>query len=167
MCLFFSYLLGLNNFLFSLEITCVGDVTYNSRRGILGAIPLYKKIGYHLFRIDANASKEDIVKLYRKSKWPEWNYDGDWKDGVISGLDFNPTGEYAATIDQMATVVISDVDTNNCIYNSEDDDDDDIFFTNDSLYGNFDKTLSFSSTKNKLLNFCRYQISLTFSFLIH
>ena len=48
-----------------------GDVTYNSRRNILGAIPVGKTIAYHLFNIDPNASSaKDIVKLHRKSKWP-------------------------------------------------------------------------------------------------
>ena len=46
------------------------DMTYNSRRNILGALPLHQKIAYHLFSIDAYASKtEDMVKLYTKSKW--------------------------------------------------------------------------------------------------
>ena len=54
---------------FSLE-TGPGDITYNSRRGILGAVPLYGKISYHLSNVNSNASKpKDIVKLIRKSKW--------------------------------------------------------------------------------------------------
>ena len=65
----FFYLYLLNNYIFSLD-TGYGDMTYNSRRGILGAVPPYKKISYHLFNVDSNASKtEDIVKLIRKSKW--------------------------------------------------------------------------------------------------
>ena len=64
------HLLLLNNNIFSLG-TGDGDITYNSRRGMLGAIPAYGKISYHLFNIDSNASKtsKDIVKLIRKSKW--------------------------------------------------------------------------------------------------
>ena len=63
------YLYHLNNYIFSLE-TGVGDITYNSRRSILGAVPLERKISYHLFTVDPNASKtKDIVKLIRKSKW--------------------------------------------------------------------------------------------------
>ena len=63
------YLHLLNNFIFSLD-TGFGDITYNSRRGILGAVPLNKKISYHLFNVGSNASKtKDIVKLIRKSKW--------------------------------------------------------------------------------------------------
>ncbi len=47
-----------------------GDVAYNSRRRILSAIPVAGKIAYHLFNVDANASKtSNIVKLNRKSKW--------------------------------------------------------------------------------------------------
>ena len=56
--------------LFSSLGTGEGDITYNSRRGILGAVPLCKKISYHLYNIGSNASKtKDIVKLVRKSKW--------------------------------------------------------------------------------------------------
>ena len=63
------YLHLLNNFIFSLD-TGFGDITYNSRRGILGAVPLNKKISYHLFNVGSNASKtKDIVMLIRKSKW--------------------------------------------------------------------------------------------------
>ena len=47
-----------------------GDIAYNSRRGIFGAVPLYGRFSYHLFNVDSNASKtKDIVKLIRKSKW--------------------------------------------------------------------------------------------------
>ncbi len=47
-----------------------GDVTYNSRRSILGAIPVSRTIAYHLFTIDTNDSNAgDIVKLARKTKW--------------------------------------------------------------------------------------------------
>ena len=33
---------------------------------------------------------------------------------MITGLDFNPTGEYVATIDEKGVCLISDVTTNNC-----------------------------------------------------
>ncbi len=47
-----------------------GDVTYNSRRSILGAIPVTGRIAYHLLTVDISASNADnIVKLSRKSKW--------------------------------------------------------------------------------------------------
>ncbi len=47
-----------------------GDMTYNSRRSILGAIPVGETIAYHLFTIDTSASNAGgIVKLNRKSKW--------------------------------------------------------------------------------------------------
>ena len=59
----------MNNYIFSLA-TGFGDITYNSRRSIFGAVPFDKKISYHLFNVDSNASKtKDIVKLIRKSKW--------------------------------------------------------------------------------------------------
>ncbi len=47
-----------------------GDMTYNCRRSILGAIPVGQKIAYHLFNVNAKTSNDgDIVKLDRKSKW--------------------------------------------------------------------------------------------------
>ena len=65
----FYYLRRLSDYIFSL-VTGYGDITYNSRRSILGAVPLDQKISYHLFNVDYNASKtKDIVKLSRKSKW--------------------------------------------------------------------------------------------------
>ncbi len=51
-------------------MTGEGDVAYNSRRSILGVIPVTKRIAYHLFKIDANTSNtKETVKLNRKSKW--------------------------------------------------------------------------------------------------
>lgn len=48
-----------------------GDVTYNSKRGILGAISSELKTAYHLFDINPSASNpEEIVKLARPAKWP-------------------------------------------------------------------------------------------------
>ena len=38
---------------------------------------------------------------------------------AISGLDFNPTGEYVATIDEEGVCLISDVTTNNYIFHKE------------------------------------------------
>ena len=59
----------LNNCIFSLA-TGHRDIIYNSRRGILGAVPPEPKISYHLFNVDSHTSKtKDIVKLIRKSKW--------------------------------------------------------------------------------------------------
>ena len=65
----FFYLRLLNNYIFSLG-TGYGDITYNSRRIILGAASFYGKISYHLFNVGSDVSKtKDIVKLTRKSKW--------------------------------------------------------------------------------------------------
>ena len=52
-------------------VTGNGDVTYNSRRGILGAICVEGKIANHLFHINGNPSKIDhaVAKLCRKSSW--------------------------------------------------------------------------------------------------
>ena len=45
-------------------------MTFNSRRNIIGAIPMQEQIAYHLFKVDAGASKaKDIVRLCRKTKW--------------------------------------------------------------------------------------------------
>ena len=50
-------------------MTEFGDVTYNSRRNLLGAIPVKDRIAYHLFSIDVGGSKKnDVVTLVRKSK---------------------------------------------------------------------------------------------------
>lgn len=49
-------------------VTGTGDVTYNSRRGILGAISVGGKISYHLYSL-ATSKAGDIVKLIRKSRW--------------------------------------------------------------------------------------------------
>mgnify|MGYP000947881788 CR=1 FL=1 len=69
----YFYLHFSNNYIFSLELGC-GDITYNSRRSILGAVPIISKISYHLFNVDSNAFKtKDIVKLIRKSKWHSQN----------------------------------------------------------------------------------------------
>ncbi len=49
-----------------------GDVTYNPRRSILGAIPVAGRIAYHLFTIDASASNAgSVVKLNRKTRWSQ------------------------------------------------------------------------------------------------
>ena len=118
--IFLLYLL--NNYLFSLG-TGYGDITYNSRRGILGAVPLYGKISYHLFNVGSHVSKtNDIVKLIRKSKWhSQYGKHQSYIDTsnllysleeYITALDFNPTGEYVATIDKKGVCLISDVDKN-------------------------------------------------------
>ena len=43
-------------------------MTYNSRRGFLGAISVRGKIAYHLYQIDTS-KVDDAVKLIRKSIW--------------------------------------------------------------------------------------------------
>ena len=48
--------------------TGYGDVAYNPRRNILGAIPVGGKIAYHLYNFD-NSKVGNSVKLTRKSKW--------------------------------------------------------------------------------------------------
>lgn len=47
-----------------------GDVSYNSRRNFLCALPLGRKIAYHLYNIGYSAQNSNYsVKLLRKSKW--------------------------------------------------------------------------------------------------
>ena len=47
-----------------------GDLTYNKKRNLLGAISVSGKIAYHLFTVDANyINIKECVKLIRKSKW--------------------------------------------------------------------------------------------------
>lgn len=61
-----------NNYIFL--VTGQGNVTYNVRRNILGAIPVGGQIAYHLFTVDDYASDpNNIVKLNRKSKWHSQN----------------------------------------------------------------------------------------------
>ena len=48
--------------------TGYGDPTYNSRRSILGAIPVAGQISCHLYTF-AISKSDDIVKLIRKSRW--------------------------------------------------------------------------------------------------
>ena len=66
---------GRNNFkprspthLFSFLETGSGDVTYNSRRGFLGAIPADGEIDYHLYHFSTSKAG-NTVKLIRKSLW--------------------------------------------------------------------------------------------------
>jgi len=45
-----------------------GDVIYNSRRSLLGTIPVKGKIEYHLYNFNTGKAG-NIIKLIRKSKW--------------------------------------------------------------------------------------------------
>ena len=54
--------------LFSFLATGHGDVTYNSRRNILGAMGVGGKTAYHLYNFSTSKS-DGIVKLIRKSRW--------------------------------------------------------------------------------------------------
>lgn len=63
------FIIQQNMFLLFLE-TGDGDVTYNSRRGILGTIPCTRKMGFHLFSVGYSGQKGNYsVKLLKKSKW--------------------------------------------------------------------------------------------------
>lgn len=49
-------------------MTGYGDLSYNARRGILGAISLEGKIAYHLYNINP-WNTDDTVTLSRRTKW--------------------------------------------------------------------------------------------------
>ena len=53
-----------------------GDVTYNPRRSILGAMCVGGKIAYHMYNFDTSKSG-GIVKLIRKSRWHSQYRTGD------------------------------------------------------------------------------------------
>ena len=62
--------------IFNCSNTCLllvvgnGDVTYSTRRNLLGAVSVEKQIAYHIFSIDTGESiDKNIIKLIRKSKW--------------------------------------------------------------------------------------------------
>ena len=58
---------------FSLEVG-QGDVTYNSRRNLLGAICVGDQITYHLFKLETHSLRHgDIATLCRRSKWHREN----------------------------------------------------------------------------------------------
>ena len=109
-------------------------MTYNPRRKILGALPLSQKIAYHLFSVDGYTSKtEEKVKLYRKSRWHSQdrifnqgnltsafffltNHTFCYIDNIVTGFDFDPTGERAATIDIGRICSVSEINTNLCSF---------------------------------------------------
>lgn len=63
--------------LFLSLVTGPGDVSYNLRRDLLGAISLERKIAYHLFGIDHAGQKYNSgAKLLKKAKWHS-QYDTD------------------------------------------------------------------------------------------
>ena len=108
-------------------------MTFNSRRNVLDVISLQGEILYHLFRIDGlTLTTEDMVKLWRKSKWHsqiQTSYLGNLvleHIKVISKLllcrrnitafDFDPAGKKAATISREGIFLISDIGTNKCSF---------------------------------------------------
>ena len=107
-------------------VTGHGDVTYNPRRNILGAVPVRGKITYHLNDIAAGKGG-NYVKLIRKSKWhsqyskersinnffPIADSTDLLRGNHIASLDFNPNGETVATFDSFGTCLLSDVNTHN------------------------------------------------------
>ena len=54
----------------SLLVTGFGDLAYNAKKNLLGAICVSNKTAYYLFSVNPNYSDaKDMVKLSRKSKW--------------------------------------------------------------------------------------------------
>ena len=48
-------------------VTGFGDVAYNARRGLLGALPLERKVAYHLFSIGYSGQRSNYnTKLLKK-----------------------------------------------------------------------------------------------------
>ena len=54
--------------MFPLLVTGQGDVAYNPRRNILGAMCVEVKIAYHLYSFGTSRA-DGIVKLIKKSRW--------------------------------------------------------------------------------------------------
>ena len=107
-------------------MTSDGDVTYNPRRGILGAIPVWGKTAYHLYSFSSDKAG-NIVKPIRKSRWlfefsSEWGIATDFLSSNthstddITSFDFNPNGEMAATITGDGACLVSDMDTDKCSF---------------------------------------------------
>lgn len=105
-------------------------MTYNLRRNLLAAISLKGKLLYHLFHLgNSSHKKSPLVQLLRKSKWNP-NHSTDWSkffhfylervslitDNWITSLDFDPSGERIASVDQHGLGLISDTNTNDSIY---------------------------------------------------
>lgn len=51
------------------SVTGSGGLAYNTRRGVLGAIPLNEKIAYHLYNIRYSGVSGYRVQLIKKEKW--------------------------------------------------------------------------------------------------
>lgn len=110
--------------------TGYGEVTYNARRNLLGAISVHAKTAYYLFNIEYNGGSH--VKLSRKSAWHK-EYDKapgtisinssrieslivcSHVDNSLPGFEFDPNGEFSATVDIYGNCVVSDLSSNKCI----------------------------------------------------
>ena len=126
----------------------------------MGAISVNEKIAYHLFSVDTNCSNiKESVNLIRKSKWHSQYTNMESKfdillelffwdlsmilylDNAISGLDFDPLGTVAASIDHYSVCQVSNINSNEHSFHHEIDDD--------TLYGNLSNYL-FSLFENLL-----------------
>ena len=66
-------------------VTGSGDVTYNIRRRILGAIPVKLTTTYHLYNF-VTSKAGDVVNLIRKSRWPSQCRSFFGEDGIYTLL---------------------------------------------------------------------------------
>lgn len=62
----------LKTLLISSEETGFGDVSYNTQRNILGALPVTGKIAYHLYN-NGWSDHKPCIELLKKSKWHSHN----------------------------------------------------------------------------------------------
>ena len=66
-----------------------GDVAYNPRRNILGALSLEGQIAYHLFSIDTHPLVVDqTVKLLRKTNFPSQSQSNLIEDLFVRKISF-------------------------------------------------------------------------------
>ena len=109
-------------------VTGQGDLAFNAKGHIIGAMPLQGKIAYHLFKVDRDNSKNSYsVNLVRKSKWHPRYGNSLSKDieffwsfncinalaNCVSSIDFDYDGKFAATFDSDGVFLLSDVNTDN------------------------------------------------------
>ena len=122
--------------------TGYGDVSYNSRRNLLAAMPWTQKTFFHLFNIQYNASTSNnyTVKLLKRSKWqsglgsikflaiiyslykgllslifPNCSLMIASIEGDICGFDLDPNGESAVVVNSHGLCMVTDINTGNAL----------------------------------------------------
>lgn len=114
--------------------TGYGDLAYNSRRNIIGAMPIKGKVAYHLFstQYSSHGKSRYDVKQLRKAKWPSQYNDSRGRQinagcyeilkiffeslylDYVTGFDFDPNGQSIAITSCFGECLITDVNTNAC-----------------------------------------------------